>query len=194
MSENTREIIGLVAVLLGILGYLPYLWGIFRGSNRPHAISWLVWSLVSGLGFAAQLSQNAGPGAWAIGIGSALGLLVFSLSIKYGERTITRFDWLCLILAILAILPWLLTGSPLFSVILVVVIDALGFLPTFRKSWVSPHQEHLALYVIAILKLLLSLLALREITIITALYPASLIATNTIFVSMVVWRRMQRAD
>ena len=32
---------------------------------------------------------------------------------------------------------WFFTKTPLFSVILITIIDALGFIPTFRKSYIK---------------------------------------------------------
>jgi len=47
-------------------------------------------------------------------------------------------DWYFFLAALAAIPLWLLTRTPLYSVVVVTVIDALAYVPTFRKSWHRP--------------------------------------------------------
>ncbi len=68
---------------------------------------------------------------------------VILAALKVGERQITRSDWFSLILGFMAIVLWVFTQSALWSMVLVTVIDVLGFFPTFRKSWKKPQQESL---------------------------------------------------
>jgi len=189
MTDTTRFYIGLLAALLGVVAYLPYFWGIYRGRTRPHAISWLIWSILSGIAFTAQLLSNAGPGAWALGVTTFSCFLIFLASLYRGEHAVSRFDWGCLILAMLTIIPWAVSGSPTVSIFLIVAIDFVGFLPTYRKSYWKPDEEALLTYALSTLKLLISLFALTEHTLATTFYPASIAATNTIFVLMTLWRR-----
>ena len=73
--------------------------------------------------------------------------------------------------------------------IIISVIDALGFYPTFRKSYHKPWEEFLTHYSLASIKFLLSLFALEQFNLTTTLYPASLIFMNAAFLAMTLWRR-----
>ena len=84
---------------------------------------------------------------------------------------------------------WLLTATPLYSVLLITFIDAAAYSPTFRKSWLRPEQEALITYFTNSLKFLLSIAALPEQTIVSSLYPWSIVATNATFIAMVLVRR-----
>ncbi|MCB1558898.1 MAG: hypothetical protein KDJ50_08265, partial [Alphaproteobacteria bacterium] len=64
-----------------------------------------------------------------------------------------------------------------------------AYYPTIRKSWHKPHEEALMSYTIGAIKFLLSILALENITIITALYPLAIVTANTFLISMCLWRR-----
>ncbi len=90
-----------------------------------------------------------------------------------------RLDWL----------PWLMTEDPLYSVIIISLIDVAAFYPTFRKSWHKPDEESLLSYNIASMKLFLSLFALDNFTVTTSLYALTIVITNTAFVIMCVMRR-----
>ena len=132
-------------------------------------------------------------GSWVTGFTAAACLVVFVFALFRGEKEITRGDTLSLIGAGVATLLWWLTQDPLLAVVLITLIDALGFYPTFRKSWFKPQEETLSTYWISSLKFAIALFALGEFTLVTALYPASLVIMNGGFAAMVAVRRKQPA-
>lgn len=172
-----------------LVGYFYYFRDIFAGKTKPHAYSWLVWALLTAIAFGGQLSDNGGPGSYVTGVTAAVSFVIFFLAIRQGEKNITRSDKAYLIMAILAIIPWLLTNDPVISVILISIIDFLGFIPTIRKSYHKPHEETLIHYVLAGLKFVLAIVALDHYSITTWFYPASLVAANLFFVVMLILRR-----
>ncbi len=188
---DIKIILGILGTVVGLIGYIPYFLDIFKGKTKPHFFSWFIWSILTWIAFFAQIVGNAGPGAWVTGMTAFLCLLVSILAIKRGEKQITKVDWVCFIGAILGILIWIKTNNPLFAVILVTVIDAIAYVPTFRKSYYRPDEETLMEYILAFFKFIISLFALQSFTLITALYPLSLVVTNGLFVIMVIIRKKQ---
>jgi hypothetical protein len=186
---TTAEIIGGIAFLLGFVGQTIYIASIFRGSTRPHLFTWLVWGTLAAIGYFAQLHDHAGPGSWAMGITALACLSTAALALKWGEKNITRGDKIAFATSVSAILPWLLTNDPLGSVILISIIDVVAFYPTFRKSWNKPYEENLPSYNLASLKMILSLFALTNITINTALYPSVVVLVNSTLVIVCMIRR-----
>lgn len=186
-----KLLLGILAVIIGIFSYIPYFRDLFAGKTKPHAFSWFVWAILTGIAFAAQINQHAGPGAWITGITALVCLIVSIISIIKGKRDFPLFDWLCLISSFFAIVLWWYTKNPTASVILITITDALAFLPTFRKSYHSPHEETAIMFAFASVKFALALVALQTYTIATYLYPASLVFMNGIFVAMLIIRRKQ---
>jgi len=184
-----RVFIGFVTIVLTFYGYYPYFRGILRGEVRPHIFSWFIWGLLTGIGFFAQLQANAGPGAWVTGLTAILCFFVVAFAFRQGEKERTVSDWAAFVAALAAIPLWAITKDPALSVILITVIDAVAFWPTFRKSWHRPYEEALEAYVVAAVKFALAISILNEITIVTALYPSSLVALNIVFTVMVLYRR-----
>ena len=90
-----------------------------------------------------------------------------------------------------ALVLWFVTNSPLASVILITIIDAFGFYPTVRKSYRKPQQETMITYVLSGLKYVIALFALQNYSVITYLYPASLVFMNFAFVGLLIVRRRQ---
>lgn len=186
--------IAVVSVIMTLVGYSFYLRDIFANKTKPHAYSWLVWASLTAIAFFGQLSDNAGPGAWVTATTAMISFIIFGLAITKGERNITRSDKLNLAGAGLALLIWFFTNDPVFSIILITIVDFLGFIPTIRKSYHKPQEETLIHYVFAGLKFVLAIIALDNYTITTWLYPASLVAANLLFIPMLIIRRRQLAS
>lgn len=180
-----KLLFGIASSILAILSILPYIRDILQHQTKPHAYSWLVWSLLQIIGAIAQWQDGAGYGAWALAIAAFNSTLVFLLAFRYGTHNITRFDTLCLIAALIAIILYLLMDNPLIAVVLVVLIDFLAFLPTFRKGWQEPETETVSTYAMSGLANFVALFALQQYTLITALYIGSLFLSNASFVAMI---------
>ncbi len=189
MTLDIIHFIGLFSALLGSSTLVIYIYTMIKGQTRPHIFTWLIWSILSSIGFAAQLSENAGSGSWTLGLVAGLCATIALLSIKYGSKDLSRKDVIALICALSALIPWFIFQSPTLSVILISLINTIGFYPTFRKSWNNPYQENLLPYALSSVAMALSLLALNEITVTTSLYNITVAFSNLIFVFYALWRR-----
>ncbi len=186
-----KEILAVIGVILTFIGYGAYIYSIYRGETRPHPFSWFIWGLLTVIAFFAQVADNAGPGAWITGVSAVITFIIAAIGyVKRSDIKITRNDWITFIAAIGAIPLWLITETPLYSVILITIIDAIAFYPTFYKSWYKPNQELVFEYILAGLKYGLSIIALSHYSVITTLYPLSLVLMNTLFIGMVYYRRL----
>ncbi|MBS3166373.1 hypothetical protein J4444_04580 [Candidatus Woesearchaeota archaeon] len=180
-----------LGIILAIIGYTSYFYKIFTHKTKPHAFSWFLWALLPGIAFAVQVSKHAGAGAWVTGISALICFVIFLLSLWYGQRKFSRLDWLFLGIALVALIWWQITNDPTLSIILVSLADAFGFIPTIQKSYSKPDEESVTLYALSFIKWIIALLALESYSLATWLYPASLVLTNGIFVSLVLIRRKQ---
>jgi hypothetical protein len=184
-----KTIIAVISVAMTLFGYYFYFKDIFAGKTKPHAYSWLVWGLLTAIAFFGQISAGAGAGAWVTATTAVVSFVIVGLAVQRGEKNVTKGDQINLIGCFIAILLWLVTSTPLLSMLLITLIDFLGFLPTIRKSIHKPHEETLILYVFAGAKFALAMFALDNFSVITALYPMSLVMANWLFVVMLVVQR-----
>jgi hypothetical protein len=167
----------------------PYIYKTFKGTNRPHIFSWIIWTLLTGIAFAVQYAGDAGPGAWATAFTCVCSLIIVIAAVKHGEKNITPLDWVMFIAALLAIPLWLITDSPMIAAIWVVTIDGIAYVPTIRKCWHKPYEEMATTHVFANIKHLFSILAMKSVSIPTTLYPASLFVFNATLVAVILLRR-----
>jgi uncharacterized protein with PQ loop repeat len=184
-----KEIIGIIAVLLTFVGYIPYIRDILKGKTKPHVYTWFIWGLVTAIAFGLQISADAGPGAFTTLAAAIVCFVIFGFGLRQGERNITPSDTVFLILSLIALVLWIFAKQPVLSVILVSSIDMLGFAPTIRKSWHRPYEETLISYEINTLRFSLALLALNQYTLVTALYPITWIIANGLFSIYLIIRR-----
>ena len=94
-------------------------------------------------------------------------------------------------LALVALGLWVITKQPLVSVILLVVIDMLGFIPTIRKSWNKPYTETLFSYGLSTFRFAIGIYALEAYTAVTYLYPVAWLFANGLFSVLLLVRRKQ---
>lgn len=186
-----KAFLGIIATLLALYSYVPYFRDIFAGKTKPHAFSWLVWFFLTAIAFTAQIKDNGGAGAWVTGFTALVAFTIFIAAITRGEKNITRSDWLCLAGSFMAMGLWAVTNSPLIAIILITIIDALGFAPTFRKAFYKPHEETMITFALSAVKFVIAIAALSNYSIITVLYPASLVLMNGLFVALLITRRKQ---
>jgi len=96
---NTKELLGTLSVIIAFIGYVPYIRDLLAGKTKPHLFSWTIWSLLTAIGLFAQLSDNAGPGAWTTMLTLIICLFITVMSFQRGTRAISRLDWV-------ALTPW----------------------------------------------------------------------------------------
>ncbi len=183
--------IAIIAALLAIVGNVPYLRDIMKGRVQPHPYTWLVWSLVSCIIFFGQLAKGAGVGAIPTAASEVFTIIIFFFSLKYGFKNIRKIDTVFFIIALLGIIPWILTKDPTVSVIIAVGIDLVAFIPTMRKTWARPETETPILYSMNVFRHILMLFSLQAYNIATTLHSIVMITTNT-FMTMIIFKFFSR--
>lgn len=187
------EIVSLIAIALTIIAYVPYIAAIRAGRVKPHFFSWLIWSLTTAIVFVAQLAADGGAGAWPTAVSAAITVYVAWLSLVLrSDFSANRADWAFLLAALLSLPLWYVTDDPLWSVVILTVVDALGFAPTLRKAWARPHEESMQFYVIFAVRSTLSVWALESRTLTTVLFPAAMVVACILVCCLLWWRRRQQ--
>lgn len=184
-----KLVLGIVTVLVTVIGYVPYFRDIFAKKTKPHLYTWLIWGITQGTATAALLYGGGKFGSLGLLVGTVLVAIICLLSFRYGTRNITKSDTAVLVLALLAIVAWWQLGNPVISVLMVSAIDGLGYIPTFRKTWLDPSTETLSFWIIMTAVNVLTLLANAEHNILTMTYSIMLGVANITMVLLILWKR-----
>lgn len=189
--ETIKTISAILSVIIGSVAFYPYIRDIFLKRTQPHSYTWLIWGLTQGVAVAGLWYGNGGLGALELTVGTALVFVVFLFSLKYGTKNITRNDTIVLIIAFLAILVWWQLDNPVLAVIMVSVIDAVGFIPSIRKSWVEPWSETISSWALFSIGNLFAIIALADYNLLTLTYLITITVGNIAILMICVWRRRQ---
>ena len=184
-----KETFAIVAALLAIVGNVPYVKDVLDKKVQPHAYTWFVWSLVSGIIFFGQLAKGAGIGALPTFVSEIFTLIVFLLCRRYGFKKITLLDTFFLFVALIGIGFWIFTNDPTISVIIAVGIDLVAFVPTILKTWTYPRTETPLLYSMNVTRHALALFSLQTYNIATTLHSIAMIATNSVMTLIMLFHK-----
>ncbi len=184
-----KVLAAVAAFIIGTAGFVPYFWEIFKRRTQPHIYTWLIWCLTQGIGTAGILYGRGGLVGYSLVFGTCLVFLVFLLSFKYGTKNITRSDAVILVFAVLAIIVWWQLHNPVLAVLMVCVIDGVGYLPTYRKLYAEPWSEHATTWVLFIISYIFALLALDTYNLLTVPYMLLCAVANLLLVVLALIRR-----
>jgi hypothetical protein len=187
---NLQMLASATAILLTLVAYAPYIKAIRAGKVKPHFFSWLIWSLTTCIVFFAQLAAEGGAGAWPTGVSGTITVYVAWLALKLrSDLSATRLDWMFLIMSLLSLPAWFFTTDPLWSVVILTLVDVLGFGPTVRKAWRHPYEESGVFYLLFAVRSVFSIIALESRTLTTMLFPAAMMVGGVLLCLLLAWRR-----
>lgn len=185
-----KEILSAVAIALTLMAFVPYIRAILQGTVKPHVFSWIIWGITTFVVFIAQLQDNGGVGAWPIGVSGLMTLLIAVLAvIKRADKAITQTDWVFLVAALSSLPLWYVTADPLWAVVILTLVDGIGFGPTVRKAYGSPHSESVLFFGLFTARNLIVVMALEHYSITTVLFPAAIALACLLLIALILYRR-----
>ncbi|MCA9352771.1 hypothetical protein KC901_01160 [Patescibacteria group bacterium] len=188
-----KETLAIIAAILAFVGNISYLRDVFKNRVHPHPYTWFIWSIVSMTTFVGGLVKGAGIGALPTGVAEAFTIIIFLFSLKYLFQRkaghIRTIDHYFLVAALIGLIPWALTKDPTISVVIVVLIDIIAFIPTLRKTWTHPETERPLLYEMNVARHILTLFSLNAYNIATTFHSIAMICTNTLMTAFIKRRK-----
>jgi hypothetical protein len=164
------EMLGIIAGILAIGGYVPYIYSTARGITKPNRATWIIWTIVGGLLAFSYIAEGDQHSIW-LPLGYFIGpLIVAILSFRFGYAEWTRLDTICMVAAAISIIPWILSDNATLTLLINVAIDASGAIPTLVKTYREPETEDFTAWFIFFVANTLQLFAI-EMWNIAALYP-----------------------
>jgi hypothetical protein len=185
MSE-WRTIVGVVAGLFSLLGFVPYLITVIQGKTKPNRASWWIWATLGIIIAISNYSAGARETMWLLSCYAACQLAIAFLSIKHGEGGWNTFDLTCMLGASISIAFWWWTKDPLSAISINIAIDSLGALPTIKKSYYQPETEDFFSWTMFLIASTFNLFALEDWSISLSSYPVYLFSFNITVVALLI--------
>lgn len=168
------HLIGILGGLIGIAAAIPYIRDIYRKTTKPNRATWLIWSVLLAVSLAAQVAAGASYSALLTAGDLAGTLAVFALAFKYGVGGWTRIDKLSLIAAATGLFLWVIFDQPLLALLMIVLVDYSGGLPTIIKAYKDPESETKVAYAMVATGSALAVISVGSFDFVQMLYPFSL--------------------
>ncbi len=188
------QILKIVSAILSVITELAAFYFyikdiLFFKNAKPHAYTWFIWSVTQSTAVVALWYGGGGLGAIGLSISSILVFCVFIFSLKRGTKNITLGDTLVLTVALMAIFVWWQLDNPVLAVFMISAIDAIGYIPSYRKSWSEPWSETLLPWILFSMCDIFAIIALREYNFLTLTYLITIAICNFIIVFLCLLRR-----
>jgi hypothetical protein len=185
LTTMSLPLVALSGVLI-LVAPVPYLIDVRRGHTKPRLVTWLIWALLPAIASATAFATHQLPAAVLSLCVTFEACLVVVLGYKCGDRTLDGLDLLCLIGALIALGLWAFLRAPGIAALLIVATDFIAAIPTFRHSWVSPHEETWLEFALSALAGAVTLLA-ADFAVLTAVaYPLYLFIVNLAMTAIIV--------
>lgn len=170
--------LGLIAGIITLLGFVPYCHAIVQGRTKPNQATWWIWSIVGIMLASSYWASGATHTLW-VPLSYIIGPIVTTaLAMRYGASQWSRFDRLCILGAFISLILWILLRSPQVALVINLIIDLFGALPTIRNAWHRPQDEDLTSWLIFTCGNALNVLAIDRWTWEIASYPLYITCVN----------------
>jgi hypothetical protein len=143
----------IVSAILSLSGAFAYIRDMYKGKSKPNLVTWGLWAFAPLVATGAAISVEAN--SWSTvrifmsGFGSLL-VFIFAFIVKQGYWKLSKFDYWCGGLSLLALGIWLVADSPVMAILVAAIADLFATLPTIIKAWKYPETETLYTYFVGL--------------------------------------------
>lgn len=172
----------LISNVISLSGAAAYIRDMFRGKSKPNLVTWGLWGFAPLIATGAALAAHADVWATARIFISGFGPLLIFITAFFVPQSywkLSRFDYSCGVLSIVALGVWLLADSPVLAILIAAIADLLATFPTLIKAWKFPETETLYTYFVGIFTATLVIPAIPVWNIENAAFQVYLIIANT---------------
>lgn len=181
----------ILAAVLYLVWFVPYIYHVFHGRVVPHAFSWTIWAIISTI--------NTITLVWSMGDTFAIfwpmvrtGALIFGAIIAWiyiGKIRINSFDYLCLLLGLFCVVIAYVYGVA-DAIIPTIIVDIIVLSPTLRKIWRDPDTEDAFTWFLVMLSQGCILLSLPVHTLENSLFWWYVMTVNALVALLILRRRV----
>ena len=168
---DLRSIVGVLAGIIALLGFVPYALSVLRGTTQPSIASWIIWAAL-GTVTSASYFYSASISSWWVTGSYAIGpCVILFLSLRVGKFTWDKLDSVYMLFALLGLVWWWISGVATTAQAVSVCIDLLGAVPTLRKCWSNPDSEDPVAWWVFFAAGVVNLFAVERWSFASGLYP-----------------------
>lgn len=171
-----KQIFSITAGVLILVSYIPYIISIFRGLTKPTKSTWICILALDGLMLASMVAKDTVNGQI---IGAWIGVwITLALSFRYGVPGWQKTDTICLVIAGIGALCWVIQKDAIFGMIGSTVGYFVSYVPTCLSAYKDPSREDGLAWFICFVSCIFALFAIPVWTFAYAIQPVSFFITE----------------
>lgn len=180
----------ILGAILYLVWFVPYVYHIFHGRVVPHAFSWTIWAILSGINTYLLITTNVVDMSSvtpiirtiALCIGAVIGWFLLS------RIHITRVDIVAIVLAVsclgIAYIYWAAN-----AIIPTILVDILVLIPTLRKIHDNPDTEDAWAWLLVMFSQMATLLSFSTHTLQSSLFWSYVMIMNLVVAIYITHRK-----
>lgn len=185
-----KDILSVLAGLVFIFAFYPYIKAIVKGKTSPRKATWFVWAVGDIIILAGMISSGAISGQL---VGATLGAVVtFLLSLKFGEPGWATRDKVCVALSGLAIALWLYFGESSLGIGFSLLALMIAAWPTYVSAWQNPANEDKTAWFWFNVSSVLAVAAISKMTFADVAPPIGFLLIDGVMIPLLFFRRRDR--
>jgi hypothetical protein len=157
---------------------------IFQGKSKPQRTTSLLLLIICFLSYASVRVSGATPSLWLAFSSFIQSAILWVVSLWFGVGGKGSVDYWCMLLCILGVALWLVSGQSLYGLLASIIADFVSVLPSLLKTIRLPGTESWPFYFIdaaaAMMIVCLGSWSLRLL-----LYPLYIATINGVFVLII---------
>ena len=188
--NDLKAIFGLIAGIVSVFCYIPYIITTIKGTTRPNIATWSTWMILSIVVTSSSFAAGAFNTLWVPLCGVIGQGTIALLAIQRGKANWSKFDMICLFCVGLGLVFWWHFSSPMIALTMTLAVDLIGVLPTFKKSYQEPESENLLTWILYLLSSIFLILSVESWTWTLGLFPIYLFTVNFIIVFLLLREKL----
>lgn len=189
---NKYILYGQVATLITAMAYLPYIFSILKNKTKPDRTTWSILFLIGIITFFTYRGVGADTTLGVAFVNVIGPLIIFLLSLKFGEGWKNKNNFKYLIFSVIAIILWQIYKSPLVGLIFNLMADFMAFVPTIKKSFSRPWTEDLLTWCLFAIGGIINLFAIKEWRFDIFIYPIYILLAEGGVATLLLWSYLKR--
>jgi len=180
----------IVGALVQLIGIFSYIKDTIKGNTKPNKVSWLMWSIAPLIATVAAFYSGVRWAVLPVFMSGFAPLLVFIFSFLNSKSywKLERYDYVCGLCSILALVLWGVMKEPLIAIVFAIFSDAFAAIPTIIKSWSHPETESSIAYSTGVFNSLTSFAAISFWSLSQYLFPVYLVTVNGLIL-VIIYRK-----
>jgi len=183
--------IGTLAGIIACLGFVPYITNTSKGHIKPSIVTWFIWSIIGISSYISYLEINGWDSSIWVPMSYMIGpIVITALCLKQIDKTYSRLDIICLVLSLLSLFIGYLFDKFYFSLIINILADSFGVIPTLKKSYNNPYSENLTAWILFFTGNIINIYTIAYPFSFQHLYPIYLTLVSILVVGILLYKRL----